>query len=152
MRIKNFLLPLMAASLLAAGCTKEYVNKYYEETIINGATMTMLDFNVKSSNWLVRDGYFEAILEVPEITADVVNSGHVEVSRLYNDNGSLTWTPLPSMRVSVDIVDGQDFYYTTYTDFEWNAGYVHIFVTTTDLYTGDNPGDISFRVIITTQD
>ena len=142
----------MAASLLAAGCTKEYVTKeYYEETIIQGTEMTMLDFNVRSANWQIRDGYFEAVLEVPEITADVVNKGHVQVSRLYNDNGVKTWTPLPAMRVSVEELDGEDFYYTTYTDFEWSVGFVHIFVTTTDLFTGDNPGDISFRVIITTQ-
>ena len=81
MKITNILLPLMAASLLAAGCTKEYItNEYYDETIVKGTEMTMLDFNVRSSNWLERDGYFEAILEVPEITADVVNDGHVEVS------------------------------------------------------------------------
>ena len=152
MRITNILLPLTGACLLAAGCTKEYItNEYYDETIIKGTEMTMLDFNVRSSNWLERDGYFEAILEVPEITADVVNDGHVQVSRLYNDGGVMTWTPLPAMRVGVDQIDGQDFYYTTYTDFEWSVGYVHIFVTTTDLYTGINPGDISFRVIITTQ-
>ena len=152
MRITSILLPLMAASLLAAGCTKEYVTKeYYEETIIQGTEMTMLDFNVRSANWQIRDGYFEAVLEVPEITADVVNKGHVQVSRLYNDTGVKTWTPLPAMRVSVEELDGEDFYYTTYTDFEWSVGFVHIFVTTTDLFTGDNPGDISFRVIITTQ-
>ncbi len=143
---------MIAVSIFAVGCTKEYVtNEYYEETIVKGTEMTMLDFNVRSSNWQMREGYFEAILEVPEITGEVVNDGHVQVSRLYNDDGIMTWTPLPSMRVSVDKVDDQDFYYTTYTDFEWSAGYVHIFVTTTDLYTGDNPGDISFRVIITTQ-
>ena len=51
MRITSILLPLMAASLLAAGCTKEYVTKeYYEETIIQGTEMTMLDFNVRSAN------------------------------------------------------------------------------------------------------
>ena len=141
------LIPLLAIALLGSACTKEY----YEETIIQGTEMTMLDFNVRSANWQIRDGYFEAVLEVPEITADVVNKGHVQVSRLYNDNGVKTCTPLPAMRVSVEELDGEDFYYTTYTDFEWSVGFVHIFVTTTDLFTGDNLGDISFRVIITTQ-
>ena len=142
---------LMAIALLAASCTKEYVTKEYitEETIIQGADMSMFDFNVKSSNWQARDGgYFEAILELPEIDQKVVNEGTVQVYRRYTDNGETVWTPLPAMRVSMEVVDGSDFYYTTFTDYEWSLGKVNVFVTTTDLYTGYNPGDMALRVVI----
>ena len=40
----------------------------------------------------------------------------------------------------------EDIYYTTYVDYEWSQGKVYIFVTASDLYAGENPGDISFRV------
>ena len=45
--------------------------------------------------------------------------------------------------------DGSVFYFTTFIDYEWTAGAVYIYVTTSDLYTGDRPCDMSFRVIIT---
>ncbi len=150
MKIRNLFLLLSAAGLLACSCTKEYVTKqYYEETIVQGMDMTMIDYDISDSNWTLRDGYYEAILDVPEITSEIVEKGLVQVSRLYMDNGSKIWTPLPAMRVSVTTADdGSDFFFTTYTDFEWSLGTVNVFVTTTDLYTGDTPGDISLRVII----
>ena len=145
------LIPLLAIALLASACTKEYVTKEYitEETIIQGADMSLIDFNVKSSNWYEGDGYYEAILDVPDITKEVVNNGNVQVSRRYTEGGSTIWTPLPAMRVSMEVLDdGTEFYYTTFIDFEWSEGRVNIYVTTTDLYTGYNPGDMSFRVAI----
>ena len=142
MKARRFFLFLFAAGLLASGCTKEY----YNDTIVQGLDMTLIDYTGKSNQWNERDGYFEAVLSVPGITKDVVEMGTVTVSRRYNDGGTV-WTPLPSMRVEmVTLDDGSDFYYTTFTDFEWYEGGISIFVTTTDLYTGDNPGDISFRV------
>jgi len=44
---------------------------------------------------------------------------------------------------------GHHFYYTTFIDYEWTVHTVNIFVTTSDLYTEEVPGDMSFRVIIT---
>ena len=59
------------------------------------------------------------------------------------------WTPLPCIRTDVTTgSDGGDYYYTTFIDYEWTVGTVNIFVTTSDLYTGDRPGDMSFRVFI----
>ena len=46
---------------------------------------------------------------------------------------------------------GGDYFYTTYIDYEWTVGKVNIFVTMSDLYTGDVPADMSFRVFITEQ-
>ena len=141
------LIPLLAIALLSSACTKEYVTKEYitEETIIQGAEMNKIDFTVNT--WQVNDGYFSAVLPVPEIDDDIVKEGNVEVLlHLTNDIGETVWTPLPRMIVSYD--SDLDFYYTTFTDFEWGKGYVSIFVTTTDLFTGDNPGSMSFRVII----
>ena len=144
------LIPLLAIALLSSACTKEYVTEEYitEQTIIQGTEMSLIDFNVKSTNWQERDGYYEVVLDVPEITKEVVENGNVQVLRRYTENGKYVWTPLPAMRVSVEPVDGNDFYYTTYIDFEWSQGQVNIFVTTTDLYTGNNPGDMTFRVAI----
>ena len=78
--------------------------------------------------------------------------GNVQVSRCYPGGVSTedVWTPLPSMRTDVTVgADGGDFFYTTFIDYEWTVQTVNIFVTTSDLYTEDVPGDMSFRVIIT---
>ena len=149
--MKKYLFLLLAAALMACGCTKEYITQEYitEETVIQGADMDIIDFTVKDADWVMRDGYFEVVLKVPEITKTVVENGTVQVSRRYTDNGQTYWTPLPSMRVEVtESGDGSDFFYTVYTDFEWSEGQVNVFVTTTDLYTGECPGDMALRVIV----
>ena len=64
------------------------------------------------------------------------------VYRRYEGN---VWTPLPAMRTEKT---EEDIYYTTYVDYEWSLGKVYIFVTASDLYAGENPGDMSFRVAI----
>ena len=155
MKSARLLFVLLTAGILATGCTKEYVTREYNTYVQQGLDMTLIDFNVKQENWAVRDvengnaneGYFEAVLSVPEITQKVVDQGIVMVYRRYEDN---VWTPLPAMRTE-KTADG--LYYTTYVDFEWglNAekkGYVSIYVTASDLYAGQNPGDMSFRVAI----
>ena len=79
---------------------------------------------------------------MPEITQKVVDEGVVMVYRRYEDGVS---TPLPAMRTE-KTEDG--LYYTTFVDYEWAKGVINIFVTATDLYAGQNPGDMSFRVAI----
>lgn len=149
MKTKRILIGLIAAGvLLATGCTKEYYTEEY--TIYEGLDMTLIDFNVKSANWQIWDvpngnddeGYFEAVLEVPEITQEVVDQGVVMVYRRYDEN---VWTPLPAMRTE-KTEDG--LYYTTYVDYEWQKGQISIFVTASDLFAGENPGNMSFRVAI----
>lgn len=148
MKVHRILIGLLAAGVLATGCTKEYYTEQY--TIVEGLDMTLIDFNVRSNDWSVwnvengndDEGYFQATLAVPEITKDVVEKGVVIVHRRYEDGVS---TPLPAMRTE-KTEDG--LYYTTFVDYEWAQGVINIFVTATDLYAGTNPGDMSFRVAI----
>lgn len=147
------ILPLVALALTS--CYKEYVTKQYvtEQTIIQGMDMDLIDFSVKNQNWQIWDveygnpdeGYFEAVLEVPEITKDIVNNGVVHVYRKYTDQDTPVYTPLPTMRTE-KTADG--IYYTTFTDYEWKLGYVSIFVTASDLFAGEKPVDMDFRVAI----
>lgn len=151
MKATKFLLSLLVVGLLAGGCTNKYVTEQY--TIVEGLDMTLIDFTVKNNNWGYREveygnpdeGYFEAILEVPEITKDVIEKGVVMVYRRFVDGGSTIWTPLPAHRTE-KTEDG--LYYTTIVDFEYSLGRVNIFVTATDLYAGAMPGDMTFRVAI----
>ena len=148
MKVHRILIGLLAAGLLATACTKEYYTEQY--TIVEGLDMTLIDFNVKSTNWSIWDvengnddeGFFQASLEVPEITQKVVDEGVVMVYRRYEDGVS---TPLPAMRTE-KTEDG--LYYTTFVDYEWAKGVINIFVPAADLYAGQNPGDMSFRVAI----
>lgn len=150
MKTRNLFFLLVTACLMAVGCTKEYITQQY---ITQGMDMTLIDFTVKNSNWQIRDvdygnddeGYFQAVLEVPEITKEVVNQGIVLVSRRYTDNNETIWTPLPSLFTEKT---EDSLYYTTTVDYEWKQGYVYIFVTASDLYAGASPGDMSFRVAI----
>ena len=143
---------LIAAGLLGSGCSKEWISWPDDEHSGRQDGMTMIDFEVSSSNWIEREGMFEVQLDVPEITRNVLRNGNVQVSRCYHgeSNEDDIWTPLPAMRTDVITSDdGGDYYFTTFIDYEWTVGTVFIFVTTSDLYTGDRPGDMSFRVIIT---
>ena len=153
--MKKFLLPLAAVLLMASGCTKEYVTKQYvtEQKIIQGMDMSLIDFEVKSENWTQRhmdnlnddEGYYEAILQVPEITDEVIKKGLVLVYERLEEG---IWTPLPAQRTERTTVDGNPFNYTTFTDFEYQKGQVNVFVTTTDLYAGEKPGPKYFRVAV----
>lgn len=153
--MKKFLLPLAALLLMAGGCTKEYVTKQYvtEQNIVQGMDMSLIDFEVKSGNWTQRyidngaddEGFFEAILQVPEITDEVIQKGLVLVYERLEEG---IWTPLPAQRTERDTVDGEPFNYTTFTDFEYQKGQVNVYVTTTDLYAGMNPGNKYFRVAV----
>ena len=145
------LFPLLAVVLLSSACTKEYVTREYitEETNYYGTELTYVDIDVDSKEWRDMGGYFKAEKKVDKITKDVFDNGQVQVSAYtFDSNNVMTWTPLPMIRVSK--LEDEDFYFTTYTDYEWEVGYVYIYITTTDLYTGDKPGTYSFRVYITT--
>lgn len=153
--MKKFLIPLAAVLMLSSGCTKEYVTKQYvtEQTIIQGMDMSLIDFEVKSANWTQRniengnpdEGYYEAILTVPEITQEVIDKGLVLV---YQRLEAGIWTPLPAEYTDRVLLDGEPFNFTTFTDFEYQKGQVNVFVTTTDLFAGTKPGDKYFRVAV----
>ena len=53
------------------------------------------------------------------------------------------------MRTEVENVNGADVYYTTFVDYEWTERTVNIYVTTSDLYTGNVPPTMYFRVYVT---
>lgn len=143
MRAKKSLFLLLAAGLLLAGCTKEY--------IMQGTETVYYDYDVRSSQWQLWGDTYRAVLDVPGITRDVVANGNVQVSRCFpgENNGVDIWTPLPMMRVEVtEAADGGDYYYTTFIDYEWTVGTVSIYVTESDLYTEDRPSEMSFRVFV----
>lgn len=143
MRTQKFLFFLLAASLFFAGCT--------EKIMMPGTEVTYLDYDVRSSQWQLWGDTYRAVLDVPDITRYVVSNGNVQVSRCYpgENNGVDIWTPLPCIRTEVTTgSDGGDYYYTTFIDYEWTVGTVSIYVTESDLYTGDRPVDMSFRVFI----
>ncbi|MBO4742945.1 MAG: hypothetical protein J5533_04850 [Bacteroidales bacterium] len=152
MKAYRLIVLLFVAGLLSTGCSKEWFPGPDDDRYDRSGGMTLIDFDVKSANWVEREGMFEVELNVPEITKQVLNQGNVQVSRRYPGEGSAddVWTPLPAMRTEVTTAeDGGDFYFTTFIDYEWTVGSVFIYVTTTDLYTGDRPSDMSFRVLIT---
>ena len=143
MKTKNIFLFLLAASLTLTSCT--------EKVFVPTDNVVFYDYDVYSSQWKLWGDSFMATLDAPDITRYVVTNGNVQVSRCYpgDNNGVDVWTPLPCIRTEVTTgSDGGDYYYTTFIDYEWTEGTVNIFVTTSDLYTGDRPGDMSFRVFI----
>lgn len=143
MKTKRLFLFLFAAGLLFSGCT--------EKVFVPAEEPIKLDYTVYANQWQLFGDCYRAVLDAPDITRQVVANGNVQVSRCYpgENNGVDIWTPLPYIRTEViETADG-DYYYTTFIDYEWTAGTVSIYVTTSDLYTGDVPGDMDFRVFIT---
>ena len=143
MKTKRFFLFLLfAAGLLMTGCTGKVV--------VSGAQVIKLDYDVRANQWVLLDDCFRATLDVPDITSSVLANGKVDVSRCYpgDNDGPDVWTPLPCIRTAVDVENGGGIF-TTCIDYEWTKKTVNIFVTTSDLFTDYNPGDMSFRVYIT---
>lgn len=144
MKSLKILFLVLSAGIFLAGCSKD--------VYVQGTEMSMFDYDVRANQWQEGDRYYVVTLDVPAITNHVVRNGNVQVSRCYlgeteNDD---VWTPLPAMRVeAVPGSDGGEYYFTTYTDYEWSARTVNIFVTTSDLYMEERPGNMTFRVIIT---
>lgn len=149
MKTSRLLILVATAALSLTACRKEYIT----ENIIEGNEMYTTDpITVKANQWTVDEdgGYFTVTLSVSAITRDVVDNGTIQVLRRLTDNsGNIYWTPLPVVRANEEVSDdGEVFNYSTYIDYEWGVGEVNIFVTATDFYTGENPGDMVFRVVI----
>ena len=144
MKAKRFFLLLRAAGMTLTSC----VNK----VVVPSSQAVKLDYDVHSSQWQLNDGYYRATLDVPDITTSVVNHGKVDVARRYpgeGRGGSDVWTPLPCMQTEMEVVNGVDVYFTTFVDYEWSERTVDIFVTASDLYTGNVPPTMHFRVFVT---
>lgn len=145
MKTKRFFLFLLfAAGLLMTGCTEKVI-------MPGGAQVVKLDYDVRASQWELYGDCFRATLDVRDITSSVVARGKVDVSRCYRGelDGQDVLTPLPYIRTEMTEVDGNDYIFTTFIDYEWYKGTVNIYVTTSDLFTEYNPGDMSFRVYVT---
>ncbi len=145
MKTKRFLLSLVAAALMLTGC----VGRVYAPS---GSDVVKLDYTVYSSQWQVFGDSYRVVLDAPDITSRVVSRGDVKVSRVYpgENNGMDILTPLPCIRTEVtEGPDGGDYFYTTFVDYEWTVGTVSVYVTTSDLYTGEVPPEMSFRVFVT---
>ena len=142
MKTKRLFLFLFAAGLFLTSCSND--------VLVTNQVLTY-DYDVRSNQWQLFGDCYRAVLDVPDITRRVVANGNVQVSRCYpgENNGYDIWTPLPCIRTEVtEGADGGDYYYTTFIDYEWTVGTVSIYVTASDLYTGDRPNDMSFRVFI----
>ena len=143
MKAKRFFLILLAAGMTLTGCGNRVV--------VSGQQAIKLDYDVYSNQWERLDDCYRATLDVQGITRTVVNHGKVDVTRRYpgENYGVDVWTPLPCMRTEVENVNGADVYYTTFVDYEWTERTVNIYVTTSDLYTGNVPPTMYFRVYVT---
>ena len=147
---------LLATAALAflslSSCGKEY---YIKD---DGVQMEHIDYTVYSNDWEIQEldnggRLLSVLLNVPQITKDVVNYGSVTVSRrLFDDNGNTFWTPLPAVRAeSVDLGMSTEILYSTYLDYEWTTGKVYVYFTATDFYVDPDKAtwpDMDLRVTI----
>lgn len=154
MKTSKLLLAFLALALLCTSCIKRYVTEEYytNEYITQGMGMVLVDFNIKANQWVLDEegGYYSVTLNVPQITADVVQKGTVTVSRRLTDASSNSpfWTPLPIVRANNEPDEQGNYFYSTYIDFEWSVGTVNVFVTATDFYTEQSPEEMFFRVAV----
>ena len=137
MKAKRILLLATAALALLSlsSCGKDY---YIES---DGVQMKHIDYTVRSTDWDVQDmgdgaRLLSVMLNVPQITKDVVNYGSVTVSRrLFDNEGNTYWTPLPVVRAeSQNYGTSEEILYSTYLDYEWTMGQVYVYFTATDFY------------------
>ena len=154
MKAKRILLLATAALafLSLSSCSKEY---YVKD---DGVQMEHIDYTVYSNDWDIQElsnggRLLSVLLNVPQITKDVVNYGSVTVSRrLFDDNGNTFWTPLPAVRAeSVDYGTENEILYSTYLDYEWTTGKVYVYFTATDFYVDPDKAtwpDMDLRVTI----
>ena len=137
MKAQRLLLLLLAATTLFSSCTK----RYYNETIVEGTQLKHYMYDIKYQDWdkieVLDDGFILSVqLNVPNITASVVQNGNIMVSRqLTGDNNQTYWTPLPVVRAEAENFGTDNvILYSTYLDYEWTEGKVFIYFTATDFY------------------
>ncbi|MBQ9311289.1 MAG: hypothetical protein IJ222_10590 [Bacteroidales bacterium] len=158
MKAFKFIVPLMAAALLACGCTKEY-NTY-------GSKMLVRDYNVVPAQWQRNMGdneqdafnYLYVDLKNEDITQDVVDAGAVQafVWNIYDSFNNLgAWNTLPYV-IPIEIIQTDGGGNTTTAivaenmRFEWEKGKVTLVIQDLD---GFDPEDmvstVSVRVCTT---
>ena len=121
---------LFAAAMLIVGCSKCDVYEYH----------------VADADWIPYNECHYAKITIPQLTQDVVDNGIVQVSRFYEQDGTVYYVPLPS--IVTDINDDGSLV-TTLVDNDYTVGEIYVYVTCSDTSFHDSPGDYSFRVAIT---
>ena len=154
MNVKRILL-LATAALSLLSLSSCYKDTYIQD---DGVQMKHIDYTVYNTDWAKEElpggGYLLSVmLNVPQITRDVVNYGSVTVSRRLTDNqGNTFWTPLPVVRAESENYGTEDeVLYSTYLDYEWTTGQVYVYFTATDFYVDPDKAtwpDMDLRVTI----
>ena len=151
MKATRLFLFAIAAVAMLSSCTKDV---FIED---NSMQLSHYDYSVRNSDWeLVESNeggyYLFTSLSVPEITRNVANYGTVTVSwGQKGDDGNMVWTPLPAVRVhALDYATENEYYYSTFLDYEWSVGTVNIFFTASDLFVenASNWPNLKLRVTI----
>ncbi len=160
MKFKHIILPVMAAFLLFAGCTKE--------EIFYGSQIKTYRFNITPSEWMRNEGnnlpgannYLYCIKEIADIDANVFNYGTVQayVWNVYDGQNNLgAWNTLPfvyPLEVYVNNDDGSQSLKIVPENlrFEWEEGKVTFIIQDLDGYDPIALGDgqtLSFKVCVT---
>lgn len=161
MKLKHICLPIMAAFLLFAGCTK--VENHY------GSQIETYRFNINPADWQRAEGnnlpgannYLYCTVNIEDIDAEVFNYGTVQayVWNVYDGQQNLgAWNTLPfvyPLEVWVNNEDGDGQSLVIVPEnlrFEWEMGKVTFIIQDLDGYDPVALGDgqtLSFKVCVT---
>ena len=159
MKLKHIILPIMAAFLLFAGCTKEQI--FY------GSQIETFRFNITPAEWSRAEGanlpgsnnYLYCTKEIPAIDAEVFNNGTVLAFawNVYDGQNNLgAWNTLPfvyPLEVYITNEEGNQEMVIVPENlrFEWELGKVTFIIQDLDGYDPLALGDgqtISFKVCV----
>lgn len=113
-----------------------------------GMNWEVLTLNCPKTAWsYVKDGgYFTAHFNVDALTKFICEEGSTTCYIVYSDGVQAV---LPSTRYySQKNSDDTYYYWSSTTDYEFYAGGVDVYYTASDFYDGDNPGDMTFRLVL----
>lgn len=128
----------IAVIALLPGCSKE--GPQGPQGPQGNANVQSIFYDTNDNSWASSDGgiTWNASFAVPEITADVLNNGAVLVYQVYSINGVTyneqvpTYYPANSFNISAVV----------------SVGYVDLYYESTNTVPFNNPGALSYRVVI----
>ena len=132
--MKKVLLVIAAVAMMLVGCSNDNVQ------------VNIYEYHVADADWTPFYECHYVKIKVPQITQDVIEHGIVQMSRFYEQDGTVYYVPLPS--TVTEVTDNGDFI-TTLIDYDYTVGEVCIYVTCSDQSVTDSPGEYDFRVAIT---
>lgn len=152
--MKKFFL-LIVPVLALVGCS--FQNTY------NGFTVESYDVHVSASDWsytnMATNNYFRCVIDMPEITRSVFDKGEVQAFRiLYDQNNEPFKHVLPDVFHQKDIIQNQEFLYTTTVDCLYGVGWLEFNYRVSDFAYDEGdyrlfaPEAMDFTVVITTKD